>query len=422
MNRSIAPEVFPIQKFAYPGLDLVNPGAEIPVYRVHDENSAVLKLEFVFKAGTRHHTSPFEAQTANALISEGTSKSTGAQIAARLDEYGSYIQHKITADDASLILYCLPKFLPACLEVLAGLLSDAIYPDNELVIFKANSLQRLRVNESRNGYLTRRAFNALVYGNTNAYGAPVYQADIENISRETVLGFYQKHYAKKPAYVLVSGMVNEQVAADLQVLIAQFNKPVIESAPVACQQSLDAYTHIQNQHAVQSTIRTGRLIPGRKDPDFRKLQVLNLILGGYFGSRLMSSIREEKGLTYGIYSMVDSNLDAGAFYIETDLNNELVDEGLNAIRIEIQKLLDEPVGINELKIAKNYYLGSFLRSLDGPFSIADRAKILIDFGLDSSYYEMFLEIIQDITALELQQIAQRWLQPNDLITVVTGKK
>ncbi|MFA6261286.1 MAG: pitrilysin family protein [Bacteroidia bacterium] len=422
MNRSIAPPSYPIGKIDYPAHHQFIASGGVPVYLVHDEHCAVLKLELVFNGGARFQDQPFQAQSTASMIPEGTTRFTASQIAEKLDYYGSYLQKRAGDDDSSFVLYCLPKFLEPCLNMIQEVLLNAVVPDNELDIFKKNSIQRQKISESRNGYLTRRAFNELVYGKQSIYGQTVYQQDIENISRETVMAFYESQYKTGIKYLLVSGFVNDKVQQQLDQFCSGFKHSISKLNPILSQQSTERYRHIQNENAVQSTIRIGKLIPGRKHSDYRKLQVMSLILGGYFGSRLMSSIREEQGLTYGIHSAVESNLEAGAFYIETDMNNELAANGIEAIFAEIQKLIETPVEADELNTAKNYYLGSFLRSLDGPFSIADRAKIIIDFGFESNYYEEFLEIINRVSALDIQQLAQTYLDRKDLITVVTGKK
>jgi predicted Zn-dependent peptidase len=147
-----------------------------------------------------------------------------------------------------------------------------------------------------------------------------------------------------------------------------------------------------------------------------------MALGGFFGSRLMKNIREEKGLTYGIYSAMESYLDAGSFYIETEINNELRDTGVTEILKEIADLRENPIGADELNLVKNYLLGSFLRSIDGPFSLADRYKMILDYGFTYDYYTEFVETIRAISAFEIQLLANQYLQEKDLTTIIVGRK
>jgi predicted Zn-dependent peptidase len=146
-----------------------------------------------------------------------------------------------------------------------------------------------------------------------------------------------------------------------------------------------------------------------------------MALGGFFGSRLMKNIREEKGLTYGIYSAVESYWDSGAFYVETEINNELRETGRVEILNEIANLRNDLLPDSELSLVKNYLLGSFLRSIDGPFAVADRYKMLIDYGFTYQYYQDFVDTIKGISASELCDLANTYLQEKDLSTVIVGK-
>ena len=134
----------------------------------------------------------------------------------------------------------------------------------------------------------------------------------------------------------------------------------------------------------------------------------------------MKNIREEKGLTYGIYSSVESYLDGGSFYISTDVNNDLRDTAVNEIYKELEKIMNEPIPENELTTAKNYLLGSFLRSLDGAFAQSERVKLLSDYGLEMSYYTEFISIIKTTSSKTLMLLANKYLNRKDLYEVICG--
>jgi predicted Zn-dependent peptidase len=134
----------------------------------------------------------------------------------------------------------------------------------------------------------------------------------------------------------------------------------------------------------------------------------------------MKNIREDKGLTYGIYSSLESYKNGACWYIETEMNNELRDQGLTEIYKELATLREVLIDDEELQTAKNYLLGSFLRSIDSPFSLADRYKILLDYNLDYSYYYELIEIVKQTTAEELRSLAQKHFQEKDLFEIIVG--
>jgi predicted Zn-dependent peptidase len=173
--------------------------------------------------------------------------------------------------------------------------------------------------------------------------------------------------------------------------------------------------------ALQSALRIGKATINKKHHDFLPFMVVNTIFGGYFGSRLMTNIREDKGYTYGIGSGLASLNHAGMFFIASEVGNEVTGKAIEQIFIEIEKLRNEPVKEEELSLVKNYLLGTFLRSADGPFALADLFKATLDYGLDMSYYDTFLHTVKNITIKDIQDIAVKYLQPDSMIRLVVGK-
>lgn len=422
LDRTIAPTSSPISTMhLVKGSSYVSRN-HIPFHYINIPGSNVLKIDFVFNAGLRNQVINGQATATGSLLTEGTSRFTGKQLADRLDAFGAYLQSKTNVDDAQLTLYCLPKFLPQAMECVVAVLTDCSFPEKELSTYKTNALQRFSVNSQRNSFLNRRAFYSSIFGKDNAYGSSVNQEDYINISRETVSTFYQDTILPGIKYVLLSGEASGEVLSQLEDILGDLHSTPAPSKTVILTDTIPEKIFVENEHSVQSAIRIGRKVFGRKHPDFKKMQVLNMALGGFFGSRLMKNIREEKGLTYGIYSAMESYWDGGAFYIETEINNELRDLGVTEILKEIALLREKPLETEELNLVKNYLLGSFLRSIDGPFSLADRYKMILDYGFTYDYYSEFVETIKGVSASELQVLANTYLQEKDLTTVIVGRK
>ena len=177
---------------------------------------------------------------------------------------------------------------------------------------------------------------------------------------------------------------------------------------------------IKKEDSVQSSIRYGRMLFNHTNQDYFDVYVLNEILGGYFGSRLMQNIREEKGYTYGIHSSVVPMQEGGYFVIGTDVKREFTKYTLVEIEKELQRLIDEPVSDNELLTVKNYMLGSFVGDIQTSFAIADKYKTIYFHGLGYDYYDRFFARIQSITAQDIQAVAKKYLNPSDMSYVVAG--
>ncbi|MES2780674.1 MAG: pitrilysin family protein [Bacteroidota bacterium] len=421
LNRTIAPESSSISSMNLIQGSSLQTKNNIPFHYIHVPGSNVLKVDFVFNAGLRNQLLNGQATATGSLLTEGTSKYTAKQLADKLDAFGAYLQSKTNVDDAQLSLYCLPKFLPRVMEYILAVLTDCSFPEKDLDTYKTNAIQRLSVNQQRNSFLNRRAFYCSIFGKENAYGSPVNQEDYTNISRETVSSFYRENILPGIKYVMVSGEASGAILSQLEASLSHLTNSPVLARKIVLSNNAPEKILLENEHSVQSAIRIGRKLFGRKHPDFKKMQVLNMALGGFFGSRLMKNIREEKGLTYGIYSAMESYWDGGAFYIETEMNNELRDTGVTEILKEVANLRENQIANEELTLVKNYLLGSFLRSIDGPFSLADRYKMILDYGFTYDYYGEFVETIRSISASEIQELANMYLQERDLTTVIVGR-
>jgi len=396
----------------------------ISVYSINAGNEEVLKIDLVFNAGSNMQQIKGQANFSAKMLSEGTSKYTAAEIAEKLDFYGAYFQAKSGTDDATITLYCLNKHLKNCIPYIVEILTDSLFPEEDLEILKKNTIQNLVVNEERNSFLARRKFNQSVFGNNSVYGSFSLKEDIINIERTSLVTFYKNQYQKGIKYILVSGFVTDEV---IKTIANNFDNAIFSPAhedksKYVSNDFVKETIYLEKENSVQSAIRIGKKLFNRNNPDFREMQLLNLILGGYFGSRLMKNIREEKGLTYGIYSAIESYPNDACWYIDTEINNDLCELGVEEIYKEVKLIRTVKIGEDELRTAKNYLLGSFLRSIDGPFSLADRFKILKDYNLNYSYFYEYIEIIKKSTADNLIILANKYLNEETFTKVIVGAK
>jgi predicted Zn-dependent peptidase len=423
LNRSVAPGFYAIEKLVFPEYQKIEIKNEVFLYALKAGTQAVIRLDLIFDAGLVRQLQSAQANFTASMLSEGTPTKSAFAIAEALDYYGSYFQTRANADDAVATLYCLEKHLSQCLPLFMEALTESIFPEKELDIQKKNSLSKLSVNEKKNGYLCKKHYYKNIYGANHPYAAFSNAENIQAISRETLQQFYQNNYIQGLKYVMISGQFSESSITLISTHIKnskfepkQFQQPVLNSL-------LNPGKHfIEKSDSVQSALRIGKSSISRSDADFRKLQFLNLIFGGYFGSRLMKNIREDKGLTYGIYSVLEPNLYGASWYIDTDINTKNRTAGIEEIYKEIEIIKTQPIPSEEINTAKNYYLGSFLKSLDGPFSLADRLKIIIDNNLTDNYYPEFVSILNNTTAQDLQGLANKYFSTDDIVEVVVGKK
>ena len=421
LNRVSAPPIvdavnFNLQLKPYIKFTLQN-GVE--VYTINAGAEEVLAIEWVFYAGNSQEEQNLVAASTNYLLKNGTSGKTAFQIDEHFDYYGSYLNRACYNETAVLSLHCLNKHLEELLPAVRELLTDSVLPERELDIYKQNMKQRLEVNLKKGDFVAGRLIDAYVYGEDHPYGKYTHKADFDQLQRGSLLDFYKKYYQQGRLMIFVAGRIPVNMEQLLNRYFGDIGGHAIQEIIHPVQPAAEKkYRIINDEHSVQGSIRLARPFPNRHHPDFLKVQVLNILFGGFFGSRLMENIREDKGYTYGIHSYLQNHIGHSAWMISTEAGKDVVDATIAEVYKEMKELREEPVDEEELLLVRNYMIGSTLGDLDGPFQIIARWKNIILNGLDEQYFYESIRTIKTISAEELQQLAQQYLVPEDFYDLV----
>jgi predicted Zn-dependent peptidase len=263
----------------------------------------------------------------------------------------------------------------------------------------------------------------VLFGEGHPYTLGLKAEDFEDISLNDFVDFYQKHYHAKNCEIHLAGQFPDEVIQQLNQHLGgnDWNGTAVETPQFQARPATNKPERVHKDGAIQSAIRMGKLLVDKKHPDYFGLQILVTILGGYFSSRLMLNIREDKGYTYGIGANFISLNQAGYLLIATEVDKSYEEATRNEITCEIERLQNEPVPADELERVRQYLTGEFLREFDGPFALEQAFRNLHDFGLDYSFYDNYHQAIQTVTAAELQELAQKYLQTDSLYTVIAGQ-
>ncbi len=422
LNREQAPDFKQVStiNFIHPEKKALDNG--VPVFTIYSGEQDLVRIEFIFENVNWKLEKPLQAIAVSALINNGTNKLTSKEIAEQIDFYGAFFQTEYVQDQSSVTLYTLNKHLKAVLPIVKDVLSESQFPQQELDIYIQNQKQKLQVNLKKNDILARKEFAHALFGDT-AYGVNIQAEHYDALKREDLTEYFKAAYAPNNCTIIVSGKFDE---ASFNLLNDAFGKDweksnaVKNSFDFAATAKQTIYT--EKPEALQSAIRIGQLAINRKHEDFSGLQILNTVLGGYFGSRLMNNIREDKGYTYGIGSGISSLQQAGYLFISTEVGADVCAAALTEIYKEIDILKNEMIGEEELNLVRNYMLGSMLGSLENVFSHADKFKNIYFSGLDYDYYTRYIEKVKTITAEELLALANKYLIKENFTEVVIGKK
>jgi zinc protease len=421
MNRAQAPEFVGIESIEIQTAKHTKLDNDLDLYYVNAGSQDIVKIELLFPAGMYHQSRSLIASAANNMLVEGTSKLNADQLADQIDYFGAFFEHEALQDSANVTLYTLKKYMGQTLPLFFQSMYDSILPEKEFATFLNNKKQKHIINNEKVSIIARRHFSHLLFQN-HPYGLMVNDNDFDTLKLKDVQQFYHQQYQSIQPTIVLSGKVDESDIAEVSKTFGHLKnlKPYTDiehSLP-----TLEAKKHfIEKKDAIQSAIRIGRLLFNKTHKDYFGMQVLNCILGGYFGSRLMANIREDKGYTYGIGSGIASLKHAGYFYISTEVGVEVTKNTLEEIYKEILLLRNELVTEDELETVKSYMLGNILRSIDGPFALAEKFKSVFEYGLDYSYYNNYIKAIKNIQPKDLQNLANQYLQEKDLLELVVGK-
>ena len=418
-ERITGPEIKPIQQVQLPQIDHFTLPNGIPVYLLGGSSQEVIKLELVIAAGRPYEAIRTASRTISSLLKEGTANRTGEQIANELEFHGITFSTSSDIDHIKISTYTLSRYFDRAIDIVSDVLMNCIFPQEELDQFKSNMKQRLEIDLMKNDVLAYRALTESLYGKDHPYG---YNSTIENytaLSRDQLLQEYGQTIGANRCKLFLSGNITKEVVSQLEKALLPFNirsdrdmKNLISDIPAQEKITLDS------PNPYQSAIRYGRRLFSRQHKDYAGVSVLSTLLGGYFGSRLMSNIREDKGYTYNIYAGIDTMVHDGYFYISTEVGQEYLDDTKVQIRHELDLLKQDLVPKDELRMVKNYIAGNYLNMMDGPLKSSRVVRNIICSNMDLTEFDRIIKKTLAISAEEIRDLAIKYLVFSDMTEVI----
>ncbi len=425
-TRNIQPHINPIDKF-----DIIRPerhimpnGIALNIIRAGNEE--VVRMDILIHAGTWQQERSLQALFTNRMLREGTNGMNAVEISERLDFYGAWMELTTSMNCNFLTLYTLNKYAEQTISLVSSLLREPTFPKKELQISIAANKQQFIVNSQKVDVIARKRFNQSYFGETHPCGRFATEEDYDWLTVEHLHSFYNEHYHSGNCSIYLSGKVNSSLIKLIESELGTqvWGRMGEKSSFIPIKPLPYRRQHLFTEHpnAIQSALRIGNPLVDRIHPDFHKLRVLVTLLGGYFGSRLMTNIRENKGYTYGIGAGIASYPAEGILVINTETANEYVIPCIQEIKKEMKRLQDEMIDDRELTMVKNYMLGEISRSYEGAFSLSDAWIYIESAGLSEDFYENSIEAIREITPKEIHLMACKYLQPENCLEIIVGEK
>jgi len=422
VDRTKGPQIKKVTSLSIPPVSRTILDNGIELIEVNMGTQSLVQLEVLFKGGRVTEIQKGASRAVARLLKEGTKSYTGAEIAEKVDFYGANLSSGASLDYSYVKIFALTKYFGKILPIMEEVIYAPAFPQMELDKYKTNCIQKLKVEMAKSELVAYKKVTEEIYGVDHVYGYNSTDDIYKSLSIESLREYYDTSYGTSNCVVILSGDVTDDVrSAVVEVFGSKAKKQVeIDYEEASNMPDTERIHRFKSEDNLQTAVKIGMKLFKRSHPDFADMFILNTILGGYFGSRLMSSLREEKGYTYNIYSSIDMMIYDGYFNISTEVGNQYLEATLDGIFEEVDRLRNEPISEVELDMVKNYLSGNFLNMIDGPFKVAGMSKVVALNGLDFEFYEDLMARIHSITAEDLQLLAKKYLKTQNMVTVLVG--
>ena len=394
----------------------------IPFFVLRAGTQPVVKIEIIFgKGGNYYEHRGGQALFTNKLLNSGTASKTSEQISDLFASFGVQLEIQPSFDNSSISIYCLEKHIEDVLPLFIEILSAPIYSEEEFEREKELQIANLRIQNKKTNILSSKALRSALFTTSHPYGKVLNENEIASLTISDLKDF--KSINLSEIEVLISGSFSDHTLEVISTtfegelnLLGYEKQPITEEIPVV---SKDRH-RITVDGSVQASIRMGKRMVRKGQKDYVKNLVTNHILGGYFGSRLMRNIREDKGLTYGIYSSIVNLEKASYLVIAADVKSDLSDQAIHEIHNELIELRTNTISHDELTRVKNHMIGTYQSELNSAFALAGKFKSIHQFGLGYEYYEEYLNTIKDITPSDILACANEHFKESEMNEIVVG--
>lgn len=353
------------------------------------------------------------------MLLEGTRQKNGGEIAEFFDFYASEVHPILTFSHEGLSLLSTKKNLATVVELFISLFTQAVFPEDMLKKRQSQRKLSIRLENEKTASRAGQVFRRCLFGANHPYGAEIGESHVNVITRSQLIAYYELMLWQN-LEIFVTGNFDAKELENLSVQFGQIpNRPISEPVLLPGINTLLAATE-PREKSVQSSIRIGSWSIAKTHPDFIALSIFNTILGGYFGSRLIKNIREDKGHTYGIYSSLAEIGDSNYWVIAADVQKAFYPSVIKEIYHEIQLLTQVEIDKDELEVVRNYMIGQMLKQFSTSFDLADRFKAVHHSGMDFDYYTDKLAYLKKFTAQDMLRIGQKYFSNPPFIEVIVG--
>lgn len=418
LDRSVAPYSDAISKPNFPTADSIQLSNGLPLLGLFNNQQPVLMLDLIIPIG-RFEEKIFGLNYMVAkMLLEGTRTKSSTEIANELDFHGSHLEITPTLDHIFIRLYCLKKFFQNQVDLVFEMLTEPSFSPVEFEKVKGIRIQQTKQQHAKTNAYSGLKFREVLYGSEHPYGIIMETEEVAKTELDAVKSFYTDELFITPNLYLAGDYSQKEI----DIIDQRIKSIVFKTPPTSSLKEVNTgkNIYINWPNSVQSSIRLGSKIIDRSHPDIHQLKIANELFGGFFGSRLMKNIREEKGLTYGISSSLVHLKNESYWVVGTDVLKEKTKLAIAEIKKEIVKIQKNTPSSDEVNTLKNYLKGKWLMSFDSVFSSMNRITNNHLAGLDDRYWHDFIDAVDSTTPEQISATVNKYLNPDTVTEVTVG--
>ncbi len=363
--------------------------------------------------------------TGTVMRTGGTTTKTGDELDEQLERIAASVETGIGLDSGSASMSVLKEDVDTGLSILADVLMNPAFSEDKILLAKIQHRSAIARRNDNVRAIAFREFDKLIYGPESVYARHTEYATIEGITRDDLIAFHKKFYKPNNVMLGVLGDFDtKQMIQKIEKAFETWEKADVQfpQVPEVQYEYRPTVNVVRKDDINQSNIYLGHIGGLMNDPDYFALVVMNRILGGGFTGRLFKNIRSREGLAYSVFGLYSSNYDfPGIFYVGCQTKSESTVYAIRAMVEEVKKMTESEVTNEELALAKESYLNSFVFNFDTKGEIVSRLMVYEYYGYPPDFLQKAKANIEKVTKADVLRVAREHLKPDKMQILAVGR-
>jgi zinc protease len=357
------------------------------------------------------------------LLPEGTESRTSKEIAEEVARMGASLSAGANSDYTIVAASALAQFNDPILGLMAEVVLEPSFPENEVELAKQNTKESLRQQRAQPSFLASEMVSRVMFGDHPYSVVAPTPESIDRSSRDEFVRFHRAKLVPNNAVFIVVGDIRyEDIRNRIESLFSTWEKgeELVANFPAPPQRTKRTAYLIDRHGSAQSNIVIANSGINRTNPDYFPVMLMHTVLGATASSRLFMNLREEKGYTYGAYSNLDARRSAGTFRATAEVRSAVTGDSLKEFFYELDRIRREPVSEKEIADAKSYLTGVFPIRLETQEGLTDQLVQIKMLNLPDNYLQNYRDRVQAVTIQDIQRVAEKYVRPDEAALVVVG--